>query len=84
MDAPVQNKFFPTSYVFFLETRMYSSRVRTARSLPLGASVHGGYLYMGMSLPRGVSVRETSSPCGQTDICENIALPQTSFAGGNN
>ena len=23
-------------------------------------------------------------PCGQTDACENITLPQTSFAGGNN
>ena len=22
-------------------------------------------------------------PYGQTDICKNIALPQTSFAGGN-
>ena len=22
-------------------------------------------------------------PCGQTDACENITLPQTSFAGGN-
>ena len=32
----------------------------------------------------GVSVRETpSSPRGQTDACENITLPKTSFAGGN-
>ena len=23
-------------------------------------------------------------PCGQTHTCENITLPQTSFAGGNN
>ena len=23
-----------------------------------------------------------STPCGQTDTCENITLPQTSFAGG--
>ena len=23
-------------------------------------------------------------PCGQTDTCENITLPQTLFAGGNN
>ena len=22
-------------------------------------------------------------PCGQTDACENITLPQTSFSGGN-
>ena len=26
---------------------------------------------------------ETPLPCGQTDTCENITLPQTSFAGGN-
>ena len=23
-------------------------------------------------------------PCGQTDACENVILPQTSFAGGKN
>ena len=27
---------------------------------------------------------ETTHPCGQTNTCENIILPQTSFAGGNN
>ena len=26
----------------------------------------------------------TPSPCGQTDTCEIITLPQTSFAGDNN
>ena len=36
----------------------------------------------------GVSVRETPLnrellPRGQTDTCENITLPQTTFAGGN-
>ena len=31
---------------------------------------------------RGVSLTET--PCGQTDACENITLPQISFVGGNN
>ena len=28
--------------------------------------------------------RQRSPPCGQTDACENITLPQTLFAGGNN
>ena len=31
-------------------------------------------------LPRGVSATQT---CGQTDVSENITLPQTSFEGGN-
>ena len=39
----------------------------------------GGGLWPG----RGVCVRETPLPsCGQTDTCEIITLPQTSFAGG--
>ena len=45
--------------------------MRTARSLP----------YWGGVSVKGVSVREP--PCEQTDACENISLPQTSFAGGN-
>ena len=28
--------------------------------------------------------KPTQSPCGQTNTCENITLPKTSFAGGNN
>ena len=32
---------------------------------------------------RGVCVKETPLR-GQTDACENITFPQTSFAGGNN
>ena len=27
--------------------------------------------------------RQRPSPCGQTNTCENIILPQISFAGGN-
>ena len=49
--------------------------MRTARSLP----------YKGGGLcPGGVSVRGGSSACGQTDACQNITLPQTSFTGGKN
>ena len=43
----------------------------------------GGSLSARWSLSTGVSVRETPSPRGQTDDCENITLDQTSFAGGN-
>ena len=41
----------------------------------------GRFSVQGESLSRGISV---TSPCGQTDACENITLPQTSFEGGNN
>ena len=40
---------------------------------PGGGSSHGG----------GGSVQGDPFPHGQTDACENIGLPQTSFAGGN-
>ena len=51
--------------------------MRTARSLPYrGLSVQGVSVW-------GLSVRETSSLCEQVDDCENITLPQTSFADGN-
>ena len=48
--------------------------MRTARSLPYGGevSVRGGGFCQGDPLP-----------FGQTDTCEIIILPQTSFAGGN-
>ena len=49
-------------------------------SLSRGFSLSGG----GGLCPGGISVRETPSPCGQTNTCEIITLPQTSFAGGNN
>ena len=60
---------------------MHFSRVRTSRSLPYRVvSVRGGLCQGGLcpegSLSRGVSVRETPSPCGQTDACENITLSQ--------
>ena len=37
----------------------------------------------GVSDPRGVP-GQVLPPCGQTDACKLITLPQTSFAGGNN
>ena len=51
----------------------------------LGVSVQGGLSVQGVSLSRGSLFRETPfSLCAQTDACENITLPQISFAGGNN
>ena len=46
----------------------------------------GGSARWGGCLPRGVSAWGClpHTPYGQTDACENITLPQTSFAGGNN
>ena len=76
-----------------LETRIHSSRRRTARFSGhlLGVSAQGdgvclvggvcpGDVCPGGCLPGG----SATLPCGQTDACENITLPQTSFAGGNN
>ena len=64
---------------------MHSSRMRTARSLLYrGVSVQVGLCPAG-----GLSWRSLSrkpSPMdgiGMTDASKNIALPQTSFAGGN-
>ena len=42
----------------------------------------------GVCLDEGVSAygeggSAPAPPCRQTDACENITLPQTSFAGGN-
>ena len=62
----------------------------TDRFLPYGGSLSREEVSIRGSLSRGVSVqgvsvsvKETPSPCGQTDACENITLPNTSFAGGN-
>ena len=49
-------------------TRMHSSRVRTARSLPYGGGCQGNPLPLWTEW--------------QTK-CKNITFPQTSFAGGN-
>ena len=60
--------------------------------------VQGGYLVQWESAQRRVSAQGgapaqalpppvnwsgTPPPCGQTDACKFITLPQTSFAGGN-
>ena len=59
---------------------MHSSRLRTARSLPYrGVSVKRGWA----GLSGGVLSQVDRPPRGQTDACENITLPQTSFAGGD-
>ena len=49
----------------------------TGRSLPKGCGCLPGWA----GLPRGSSA--TPLPCGQTYAWENITLPQTVFAGGN-
>ena len=42
-------------------------------------------LYQGRGgLPRQRSSQTETPPRGQTDSCENITLPETSFAGGKN
>ena len=57
----------------------------------------GGVCSWGVSAPRGVYLvlggepdlvlggvpGQVLPPCGQTDNCKHITLPQTSFAGGN-
>ena len=75
--------------VFISPTRIHSSRMRTVRcsSHPgrggrvsaQGGVYPGGVSPVGRCLPRGVSAWQgvyTSSPCGQTDTCENITFPQ--------
>ena len=78
---------------------MHSSRMRTARLLPVSPSMHcsrGVYLVRGMYLvPGGQEVCPCPGVPAQvlphpprteflTHASENITLPQTSFAGGNN
>ena len=80
-----------TTYVEtnYLGTREHSSRMCTARfsgrlfGISWGVSAWGGLsrgcVCWGVSAQGGVC--HTSR--GQTDACENITLPQTSFSGGN-
>ena len=57
---------------------------RGGRTWSQGVSAQGVYLVLGgVSTPREVYLVRYS-PCGQTDACKLITLPQTSFAGGNN
>ena len=68
---------------------MHSSRIRTARSLTASRRI-----CRGACMPRGMHARWACVPRGHgwharppvnrmTDACENITLPQTSFASGN-
>ena len=52
----------------------------------VGACGLGGVpLGLEVGVPTSPTQRQTPTPpCEQTDICESITLPQTSFAGGNN
>ena len=69
------------------KTRMHSSRMRTARSLTVSRIIR-----LGGGLPNPPVLWMRTSPTsppyppwteGMTQACENITLPQTSFAGGN-
>ena len=71
---------------------MHSSRMRTARLLPVSPSMRcsrgctcreGGCTCLGVYLPRGVPVQALPPVNRMTDRCKNITLPQTSFAGSN-
>ena len=54
--------------------------MRTARCLPSGPPLDRNSLDPGQRPP----LDRDPPPCGQTDTCEYITLPQTSFAGGKN
>ena len=62
---------------YVLETRMHSSRMRTARS-----SSRPGGLHQAPPGTRHIPRDQASRPCGQTHTCKHITLPQTSFASG--
>ena len=70
---------------------MRSSRMRTARSLTTSCSIQWGVSAQS-PLPRMHTPLDADAPpgCrppwteGMTHACENITLPQTSFAGGKN
>ena len=55
---------------------------------PGGVCVPRGCMSPGGVCPQGVCeahpwTQSEPLPCGQTNSCENITLPQTSFSGGN-
>ena len=54
---------------------MHSSRMRTARQVTAGRSLSKGWVSV-----QGISTE--THPWRMTDASKNIALPQTSFAGG--
>ena len=53
-------------------------------SAPGGCLLPGGVCSGGCLLLWGGCTWSGTPPCGQTDACKLITLPQTSFAGGNN
>ena len=75
-------------------TRMHSSRMCTTRSLTVSCSIPGGlpnapwmqtpWMQAPLVMWPVMHVGKPTPLCGQTDICENITLLQTSFAGGKN
>ena len=67
------------------DTIMHSSRMRTARCLRTWGLCLGGAggLCSGDLFPKDLC-HLGPIPCGQIDACENITLPQTSFAGSKN
>ena len=68
--------------------RKYSSRMRTTRLLTLSGGggqwvcIQGDWVDTPPSLPTGRGWADPHPVNGMTDACENIILPQTSFAGG--
>ena len=72
----------------YLITRIHSSRMHTARSLPYrgDVSVRGGSLSRGWGSLSGRPLpgQRLPPPVNRmTDASKNITLPQSSFAGGN-
>ena len=74
---------------FHLFTRKHSSRMHTtsfsdswAGGLLTENPLHRDPLHR--DSPCTETSRQRPAPCGQTNTCENIILPQISFAGGNN
>ena len=68
-----------------LKTRIHSSRMRTAHSLPYGGVSVQGSLSRGISVQEGLCLLRPTPPVNRmTHRCTNITLPQSSFAGGNN
>ena len=58
---------------------MHSSKMRTARLLTVSRSIP---CISGRGFAQSLCGCKPP-PCGQTNTCENITLPQTSLAGGN-
>ena len=85
---------YHTQFIFHLSTSLHSSRMRTARLLLVPPSMHCslavGCLFLGClrGVGGGIPACNEADPSLWTEFVthtsENITLPQTSFAGGNN